>query len=140
MKIIYILLVSVCSLSMLASADDSQEKTIASTFKVALAKTVSVENGTLTVVTKDSGTRFLLSVDDRPQRVLKYSEKVILPRGFRRATFAERHYSITIAIIDGTKDKYEISEKFDNRSFGGDVVTTTKEFSLDDASLASEQR
>jgi len=124
---------------MLASADDSQEKTIAATFKVALAKTVSVANGTLTLVTKDSGTRFLLSVDNSPQRVLKYSEKVILPRGFQRATFTERHYSITISKIDGSKEKYEITEKFDNRSFGGDVLTTTKEFSLDDASLTNQQ-
>lgn len=135
MKTLNIAVITIIGLCTMSVAGNMNERTIAETFKAAFAESVKAENGTLQFMTKESGARFLFSVDGSPQRVLHYKESIILPRGFKRASFTERHYSITITKMDGNGERYELVEKFDQRSFGGELTTSSKEFTLDDASL-----
>lgn len=141
MKTLLLILLAAISTPSFAYSDDAQQKTTVEILKSGLAKSVSVRNGALSIETKDSGSRFLFSVDGSTPRVLKYSEKVTLSNDFEHATFSERHYSITISKKDAASHEYEICEKFDNRSFGGDVVSAAKSFFISDSSLqdVSEQ-
>ncbi len=92
-------------------------------FKTCLKETVAKETRItpegIEVFTKESGSRFQFSIDGSLPKVLKYGEKVVLPKGFSSAFFKSRSHKILLSAIGERGGLYKLSEYADSRSVGG---------------------
>jgi hypothetical protein len=86
-----------------------------------ISQKFKVEHGSILLTTKHSGARFLFSIEDGESLVTQYNQQIVLPRGFTKAQFAERHFSFTFIRKSNIGWIYELRQSFDARSFGGEL-------------------
>lgn len=110
----------------------------ASSMLETIFKSITVNNGVLSVTTRESGQRYNFSIDDSEPRVLSYNESVTFPKSFTQASFKTRGYTLTLKKLQGQDSTYELCESTDMRSSGGELLTQKKHLMIKGAGIEDQ--